>query len=38
MVEAAALKLKLRYIDIQAKHKADLDRVRTQIQTDVAQS
>ena len=37
MVEAAALKAKLRYIDVEAKHNADLERIRTQRQIDVAQ-
>ena len=30
MVEAAALKAKLKYIEVEAKHKADLERIRTQ--------
>ena len=38
MVEAATLKAKLKYIDVEAKHKADLERIRTQRQIDVAQT
>ena len=38
MVEAVALKAKLKYIDVEAKHKADLERIRTQRQIDVAQA
>ena len=38
MVEAAVLKAKLKYIDVKAKHKADLERIRTQRQIDVAQA
>ena len=38
MVEAATLKAKLKYIDVEAKHKADLERIRTQRQIDVAQA
>ena len=38
MVEAAALKAKLKYIDVKAKHKVDLERIRMQLQIDVAQA
>ena len=38
MVEASALKAKLKYIDVEAKHKADLERIRTQRPIDVAQA
>ena len=38
MAEAAALKAKLKYIDVEAKHKADLERIRTQRQIDVTQA
>ena len=38
MVKADALKAKLKYIDVEVKHKADLERIRTQRQIDVAQA
>ena len=38
MVEVAALKAKLKYIDVEAKHKVDLERIKTQRQIDVAQA
>ena len=38
MVEAAALQAKVKYIDVEAKYKADLERIRTQWQIDVAQA
>ena len=38
MVEAAALETRLKYIDVEAKHKADLERIRTQRQIDVTQA
>ena len=38
MVEAAALKAKLKYVDVKARYKANLERIRTQRQIDVAQA
>ncbi|XP_062610192.1 uncharacterized protein LOC134271972 [Saccostrea cucullata] len=38
VMEAAALKTKLMYIDEEAKRKADLERIRTQKELDIAQA
>ena len=38
MVEGAALKAKLKYVDVKAKHKAGLERIRTQRQINIAQA
>lgn len=38
VIEAAALKTKLKYIDTEAKHKADLERIRVQKELDIAQA
>ena len=37
-MEVAALKLKLQYIDKEAKQKAELDRIRTEMKLQMAQA